>query len=174
MAGVARHGGSDMKSLYLLDEILSSSAPNWVPKHQLLDALGVSDHQLWILTKALSATHERPVQSNGRELRCSTVPELPLWLEELSGVARLSRATKRILVEDAIHLKKTLTITVKRAVLRILPFNLGDDHLIEAAEIPEDAPAKRHFPIHLEEIDAVVEIRKFSGDVSALRRFLGL
>lgn len=172
MAGVARHGGSVMKSLYLLDEILAAGSPGWVRKRQLMDALGISDHQLWILTKALRESHERPVESNGRELRFSTVPEMPLWLEELSGVVRLSRATKRILVEDAIHLRKTLTITVKRAVCRILPFALGDGHLVDAAEIPEDAPAKRR-PFHLDEIDAVVEIRKYSGDPTALRRFLG-
>jgi hypothetical protein len=95
-----------------------------------------------------------------------------LWVEFLAGVTRLSRATKRIVMEDAID-QKVITVTVKRKCVRILPFEIRDDQVVVAAEIPGGEVARRFSPTHLDEIDAVVEIRKFSGDAGQLRRFLG-
>jgi hypothetical protein len=161
-----------MKSLYLLDEILSAASPNHLSKQEALDALGVGSHQLWILTSTLRESYDRRVEVNHLGLRYPQPPAIPLWVEFLAGVTRLSRATKRIVMEDAID-QKVITVTVKRKCVRILPFEIRDDQVVVAAEIPGGEVARRFSPTHLDEIDAVVEIRKFSGDAGQLRRFLG-
>jgi hypothetical protein len=161
-----------MKNLYLLDELLSAASPTYLPRPEILEALQVGAHQLWILTSMLRAEYDRVIESNHFGIRYPTPPAIPLYVEFLSGVTRLSRGTKRLLVEDALN-NKILTVTVKRKLLRILPFYIADDAVV-AAETPEGGVVRRCGPLHLDAIDAVVAIRKFQGDSAGLRGFLGL
>lgn len=163
-----------MKSICVLDEILSAN-PRGVRKSLILDHLGVSDHQLSVLVKALREVHHRQVLSSGRELRYMKSPKFPLWLEALPGIVRLSRTTTKLLVEDACINTKVLTLSTRDGEnLRLLPFGIGPRELVTAAEFLDGNDARLR-SLRLDSIDSISSIDKFQGgDVLLLRRSLGI
>lgn len=164
-----------MKSQFLLEEILATAAPEWVTKKEILDALAIGAHRLWQLKRNL-VDLGRPVEESRHGLRYPEPPCLPLWFEQLGGIGmtRPSRGTKRILIQEACEEQTVMTIVTKRHVHRILPFDLREDGVVIAAEVPKGDIA-RAYTTNIDTITLILEVRqKYMGSAHGLRRSLGL
>lgn len=162
-----------MKNRYLLDELLAENSPLWVPKVKLIETLGICDHELWRLGRELTQKFDREVEQDHQKtsFRYPVRPSIPLWLESLGGVVRLSLATKRIVIEDSIQSRKFLVVLSSRKTLKFVPFAISEDGTVEAAELREYGVA-RGCRVRLEQINSVLQIGRFEGDPVALRRFV--